>query len=161
MCLSMHQPWASLLVYGVKRVEGRGWNTDYRGRLWIHAASKPVEQELITSLEEQYKDIREGIKLPQHYPTSVVLGCVDVVDVLPLAEYNKRKATPTSLPSPPHHHLSQPIYDEDTDSEYLFICTNPQKLLIPIAVTGNHKLWKLPKRIYESAQAALQPIQPI
>lgn len=37
MCLSMHQPWASLLVYGIKRVEGRGWNTDFRGRLWIHA----------------------------------------------------------------------------------------------------------------------------
>ena len=37
MCLTMHQPWASLLVYGIKRVEGRGWNTDFRGRLWIHA----------------------------------------------------------------------------------------------------------------------------
>ena len=24
MCLTMHQPWASLLVYGIKRVEGRG-----------------------------------------------------------------------------------------------------------------------------------------
>lgn len=36
-CLTMHQPWASLLVYGIKRAEGRGWNTDFRGRLWIHA----------------------------------------------------------------------------------------------------------------------------
>ena len=38
-CLTMHQPWASLLVYGIKRAEGRGWNTDFRGRLWIHAGS--------------------------------------------------------------------------------------------------------------------------
>lgn len=37
ICLTMHQPWASLLVYGIKRAEGRGWNTDFRGRLWIHA----------------------------------------------------------------------------------------------------------------------------
>lgn len=37
ICLTMHQPWASLLVHGIKRVEGRGWNTDFRGRLWIHA----------------------------------------------------------------------------------------------------------------------------
>lgn len=36
-CLTMHQPWASLLVYGIKRAEGRGWSTDFRGRLWIHA----------------------------------------------------------------------------------------------------------------------------
>ena len=34
-CLSMHQPWASLLVAGIKRVEGRGWPTRHRGRLWI------------------------------------------------------------------------------------------------------------------------------
>ena len=36
-CLTMHQPWASLLVYGIKRAEGRGWTTGFRGRLWIHA----------------------------------------------------------------------------------------------------------------------------
>lgn len=40
MCLTMHQPWASLLVAGVKRVEGRSWHTDHRGKLWIHAAAK-------------------------------------------------------------------------------------------------------------------------
>ena len=38
-CSTMHQPWASLLVYGIKRAEGRGWNTDFRGRLWIHAGT--------------------------------------------------------------------------------------------------------------------------
>lgn len=32
VCISMHQPWASLLVYGFKRVEGRTWSTPYRGR---------------------------------------------------------------------------------------------------------------------------------
>lgn len=43
--LTMHQPWASLLVHGIKRIEGRPWPTNFRGRLWIHAASKqPSEQ---------------------------------------------------------------------------------------------------------------------
>ena len=32
-CLTMHQPWASLLVLGFKRIEGREWSTDYRGPL--------------------------------------------------------------------------------------------------------------------------------
>lgn len=45
--LSMHQPWASLLVYGLKRIEGRAWPTDYNGRLWIHATStKPTAQDI-------------------------------------------------------------------------------------------------------------------
>jgi len=35
MCMSMHQPWASLLVHGFKRFEGREWTHKYRGPLWI------------------------------------------------------------------------------------------------------------------------------
>ena len=30
-CLTMHQPWASLLVYGIKRIEGRSWTAPIRG----------------------------------------------------------------------------------------------------------------------------------
>lgn len=30
-CLTMHQPWASLLVHGIKRVEGRSWPAPLAG----------------------------------------------------------------------------------------------------------------------------------
>jgi hypothetical protein len=56
-CLTMHQPWASLLVYGIKRVEGRTWNSDLRGRLWIHAASIHPSQQTIDTVQQQYKQI--------------------------------------------------------------------------------------------------------
>ncbi|KAF8388221.1 hypothetical protein HHK36_026887 [Tetracentron sinense] len=29
-CLTLHQPWASLLVYGIKRIEGRSWPAPIR-----------------------------------------------------------------------------------------------------------------------------------
>lgn len=29
MCLSMHQPWASLLIHGFKRYEGREWTHEW------------------------------------------------------------------------------------------------------------------------------------
>lgn len=49
VCLTMHQPWASLLVQGIKRVEGRSWSSEHRGRLWIHAAAKvPTDAEVTT-----------------------------------------------------------------------------------------------------------------
>lgn len=38
--LSLWQPWATLIAIGEKRVETRGWETRYRGRLAIHAAKK-------------------------------------------------------------------------------------------------------------------------
>lgn len=37
-CLSIRQPWASLIVAGSKDVENRTWPTKYRGPVLIHAA---------------------------------------------------------------------------------------------------------------------------
>lgn len=39
----MHQPWASLLVHGIKRIEGRDWPTEHRGTLWVHATAQAPE----------------------------------------------------------------------------------------------------------------------
>lgn len=36
--LTLTQPWASLVIHGLKLVETRSWNTHYRGWLGIHAA---------------------------------------------------------------------------------------------------------------------------
>jgi hypothetical protein len=36
--LSIKQPWATLLVHGLKSIEVRSWPTRQRGRVWIHAA---------------------------------------------------------------------------------------------------------------------------
>jgi hypothetical protein len=60
-CLSMHQPWASLLVHGIKRVEGRGWPTDHQGTLWIastaqepDSASIQVGSALLLRIQQQF-----------------------------------------------------------------------------------------------------------
>ena len=39
-CISLHQPHAQAIMLGLKRFETRGWSTDYRGPLAIHAAKK-------------------------------------------------------------------------------------------------------------------------
>src|SRR6267378_3713180 len=36
--ISIRQPWASLIVSGVKDVENRTWSTRYRGPVLIHAS---------------------------------------------------------------------------------------------------------------------------
>jgi ASCH domain len=38
--LSVRQPWASLIVAGVKNIENRSWRPHYRGRLYIHAGRR-------------------------------------------------------------------------------------------------------------------------
>ncbi|KAL6278783.1 hypothetical protein ACE6H2_022384 [Prunus campanulata] len=74
-CLTMHQPWASLLIYGIKRIEGRTWAAPIRGRLWIHAASKVPDEATIKAMVDFYREIYavDGItdlKFPEHYPVS-------------------------------------------------------------------------------------------
>jgi hypothetical protein len=41
--VSIKQPWANLIAYGLKDIESRTWQTNYRGPLAIHA-SKKVDQ---------------------------------------------------------------------------------------------------------------------
>lgn len=39
-CLSVKNPWGYLICAGVKDVENRTWETDYRGRLYIHSSGE-------------------------------------------------------------------------------------------------------------------------
>jgi hypothetical protein len=38
--LTVKQPWASLIVEGIKNIENRTWKTNFRGRILIHAATQ-------------------------------------------------------------------------------------------------------------------------
>lgn len=38
--ITLHQPWASLIAVGAKRIETRSWSTRYRGPLAIHAGMR-------------------------------------------------------------------------------------------------------------------------
>lgn len=42
-CITVKQPWASLICTGVKDIENRTWKTSIRGRVLIHASSKSWE----------------------------------------------------------------------------------------------------------------------
>ena len=44
LALSVKQPWAALLVSGLKTVEVRRWRTEVRGRVLIHAARIPDDR---------------------------------------------------------------------------------------------------------------------
>ncbi|XP_032597186.1 activating signal cointegrator 1 isoform X2 [Drosophila grimshawi] len=88
-CLSMHQPWASLLVAGLKKHEGRVWYTEHRGRLWIASTAKEPHADDIAQMEDFYRSLYndKDLKFPTHYPTGSLLGCVHVEHCLPQEEY--------------------------------------------------------------------------
>lgn len=135
MCLSMHQPWASLLVKGIKKHEGRTWYSNHRGRLWIAAAShKPTDEEIL-SVELQHRQfVDSNVEFPKEYPTSCLLGCVNVEDVSPQEEY--RNIYPSG----------------ESGSPYVFVCSGFEELLLKLPVSGSHKIWKLPPDVHRAAK---------
>lgn len=38
--ITIKQPWASLIVHGIKDIENRSWRTNFRGRVLIHSSAK-------------------------------------------------------------------------------------------------------------------------
>ncbi|QYN17449.1 ASCH domain-containing protein [Amycolatopsis sp. DSM 110486] len=66
--LSIRQPWASLILAGIKTVENRSWPTKYLGSLVIHASRKIDRHAL--QLARMH-----GI---HEFPTGGYLGAVDL-----------------------------------------------------------------------------------
>ncbi|KAK7376309.1 hypothetical protein VNO78_34775 [Psophocarpus tetragonolobus] len=149
-CLTMHQPWASLLVYGIKRVEGRSWPAPITGRVWIHAASKVPDESTIKAMEYFYKEIYAldgvtDIQFPQHYPVSRLLGCVEVVGCLTREELACWEMVPEGVRL-------------EAQTDYCWLCERPQKLLIPFEMRGYQGVYNLERKIYEAAVRGLSPV---
>ncbi len=74
--LSIRQPWAWLIVNGLKDIENRPRRTHHRGPLLIHAGlSLDGYPESIEWVERNH-----GISVPLELETGGIVGVVDVVD---------------------------------------------------------------------------------
>lgn len=131
-CLSMHQPWASLVVWGFKRFEGRMWTSRYRGPLWIQAGSKVPTEEETKMVEDQYKRLYKNVKdlppFPERYPTGSLLGIIDLEDIVRVEDYSR---------------YIDEEKREETACKYLFVCRNPRRLLYPIKMPGEKQIFKI------------------
>jgi len=85
--LTVRQPWASLIVAGIKDVEDRTWATHYRGRLALHAGGS-VDKE-----GAQARALLEGLGT---LPRWVVIGTVLLADVT--------QGSKSPLPVPGQYH---------------------------------------------------------
>jgi hypothetical protein len=75
-CLSVFQPWAELLVAGIKPVENRTKRSNHRGPLLIHA-SKKFDAEWMDGLPPELVIIaKEHLRTVCSFPTKLPRGCI-------------------------------------------------------------------------------------
>jgi hypothetical protein len=66
--ITIRQPWASLIIEGIKDIENRTWATSYRGPLLIHAGKGIDKSEWTQTLTDM--------------PAGAIIGTVDLIDVV-------------------------------------------------------------------------------
>lgn len=86
--LSLWQPWATLIALREKRIETRGWSTNYRGELAIHAAQRWTADTRATLDEVPFRErlayhgITPGNVVHDNMPRGAVVAVADLVDVI-------------------------------------------------------------------------------
>ncbi len=124
-CLSIHQPWASLIVRGVLCCEVRSWRTAHRGLLAIHASQKLEESVVqLCRLPELVGLLRlAGYGSVFDLPRGQVLGAVELIDCQAVradeleqnlgraGRFSWRLAQPRSLSEPVPVRAKRGIFD--------------------------------------------------
>lgn len=72
--ITVHNPWATAIIFGGKNIENRSWPTDYRGTLLIHAGQK---------YDSEGADwmIGQGLEIPRLAEArGIIVGTVTLAD---------------------------------------------------------------------------------
>jgi len=87
--LSIRQPWATLVVKGIKDIENRTWKTDYRGKILIHAGSTKIPDNIYETLPgELYSGLQNEVNFGNVegnlnlLPTGAIIGYVDLTEIV-------------------------------------------------------------------------------
>lgn len=131
--LTLTQPWATLVAIGAKKIETRSWNTNYRGRLAIHAAKGfPGAARSIAFRNEYFKSAltAAGYQSPDDLPVGVVLGGCNLVRV-------ERITDQTLTPPMPEYEFGS--YDV---GRYMWYLEDFVRYSAPIPAKGALSLWE-------------------
>lgn len=103
-CISLWQPWASLVAIGAKQIETRHWATSYRGPLAIHAAKRWTREEKLQCRQPYLKTVLEEAGLAKfdlgpetdtfHLPFGAVLAVAELAECIPTREIILTKGAP-------------------------------------------------------------------
>lgn len=81
--LTIWEPWATLIVAGIKRFETRGYKVNHRGPLGIHAASRWHDDQQTICCRQPYRDMLAGLGWNPEDTLGRVLGVAHLDCVIP------------------------------------------------------------------------------
>ena len=122
--ITIKQPFASLIVSGLKEYEFRTWKTSYRGEILIHAG-KGIDKDAMKKFESLNLD----------YPTGCIIAKANLTDCVPITEAAKKELREKNFL----------VYSGTTENQewngYGFKLENVETME-PILVNGMLGLWE-------------------
>lgn len=147
--LSIRQPWASAIIDGPKRVENRSWRPLWQLPQWIAVHASAGAERNAEGIVANWRGIHRGLWDVQTgawpvapvwtawtdtpYRTGVLLGAVEVLDVLPESE----------------------VDDAWAAGPLCWMLGRVVRLPTPLPATGRLGLWPLSRDDREAVEAAI------
>ena len=141
--LSLHQPWASLVILGYKAIETRDWPPPpgiIGSRLAIHATQTLTDHRIEDAPSEEWRRIiaaynREleeclGTDWRRELPRGAMLGTVKLAG-------RRRVETSSDLPES----RRELLFGEYGTGRWLWLLEDPVPFDTPIRTRGNRKVW--------------------
>lgn len=158
--ITVKQPWASLIVHGIKDVENRTWKTNFRGRVLIHSGAKSavdykrrclmgfwgigMTDEMIIKANEY--GIEHGCRWDEWLKiNSVIIGSVEIVDCVtnyPSIWAERPYMGKIKDDSLIGHHMEPVII-------WNWVLAHPILFPKPIPVKGKQSFWDYPNILAE------------
>lgn len=139
-CLTLTQPWATLVACGTKKIETRSWKTNYRGALAIHAAKgfpESAQQICLTepfaSVLKRQTSIRviwDRARQRSDFPLGQVIALCELTDCVQILEGG------SIAQEEPEHSFGDYTY-----GRYAWLLENIQAIQ-PIPMRGALGLWE-------------------
>ena len=143
--ITIKQPWASLIVHGIKDIENRNWRTNFRGRVLIHSSAKgDIAKFGCLQPNQRLKVLNTPISRIcfNDLPFGSIIGSVEIIDCVQnhpsiwadKGVYNWVLANPILFPEPipakgklslwEYDKIQEPVSDGDHKICMCRICNN-------------------------------------
>lgn len=141
--ITLHQPWATLVAIGAKRIETRSWPTSYRGQIAIHAAASFPDYGRKFSLQPVVYDT-VGKLCRTHstrgYPLGSVLATCELVACWPIEVFDITGEYSDGKVFVEMRELERE-FGNYGPGRYAWILKNVREFPAPIPAKGNRRIW--------------------
>lgn len=165
-CISVWQPWASLLVHGAKRCETRSWPTSHTGPLLVHAAKKwdvglaefavlPPARAALEAVGVRFAATEAAARAGWNLPFGAIVGVVQLSDCIRSEEVHFT-ADPADYCRIGMHGgwqfpASEQLFGDFGPGRFAWYCTKFMAFAEPVPYRGAQGLFDVPGDVVREA----------